>query len=463
MPTISGDGTLKIMAKKHLVSVIIRSHNEEKWLRHSIQSVLNQSVKDLEIILVDNKSTDRSVEIAKKMGVKKIYNIDEYNPGQAINLGIGNSSAKYIAILSAHCIPFNSCWLQEMINCLEENPKIAGAYSRQVPLPFSNPSDSRDLFITFSTESRTQKSDSFFHNGSSLIRFNRWQKIPFNEEISNIEDRIWAHQQQTSGYLIHYCSTSIVFHHHGIHQNIENTSRSKTTVDIIRKKFHPYGSILPETMLPEEQHILCIISIKDINEKTNLQNFQKIYSQLVKTKLKIYIALIISEKDSKDIFHEKSLNVDLIYRIRNDDSLQKCISEVVIKAEENNIFDFTYYYNLDYFHRMDFDLKTIVKKACDESLDCIIPAFEDKTGIVIKYDDNKLKFLNNDLVHLEKKEIHRKLLLGQGSLTRNLISRKGKLIEEQANIFFNSTNNILHTIRLGSNAHKSLEKYLKKP
>ena len=68
MPTISGDGTLKIMAKKHLVSVIIRSHNEEKWLRHSIQSVLNQSVKDLEIILVDNKSTDRSVEIAKKNG-----------------------------------------------------------------------------------------------------------------------------------------------------------------------------------------------------------------------------------------------------------------------------------------------------------------------------------------------------------------------------------------------------------
>ena len=103
-----------------------------------------------------------------------------------------------------------------------------------------------------------------------------------------------------------------------------------------------------------------------------------------------------------------------------------------------------------------------LKKACEENYDCIIPAFEDKTGIVIKYSNDNLKFLNNDLVNLDKKEIHRKLILGQGSLSRNHITREGKLIDEEAKIHFNSTNNILHTIRLGTNTYKSLEEYISK-
>ena len=446
------------MGKEKLVSIIIRTFNEERWIRHSIEAVQNQLIKDIELILVDNNSSDRTVEIAKKMGVKKIFFIDKYNPGKALNLGISNSSAKYIAILSAHCIPFNNLWLNEMVKCFYESSKIAGVYSRQVPLPFSNPSNSRDLFITFSEESRIQKSDSFFHNASSLIRFDRWKSNQFNEEVSNIEDRIWAHQQQSEGFLIKYCSESVVFHHHGIHQNKENNSRSKTTFDVIKKNFKPYGSILPKTMRPENQHILCIVSMKLINEENNLR---KILESLNKSKLKIFIALILPEKeDAKNYFNEFD-HVDMIYKINNQDPLEKCISEVVKKAELSNIFDFTYYYNIDYFYRMDSSLEKLINQACEFGFDSIIPSYEDKTGIVIKYENDKLYFYNNDLVHLEEKQVHQKLLLGQGSLTRNSISRKGKLIDENSNIFFNSTNNILHTIRLGTETYDSLKNYIK--
>ena len=81
---------------------------------------------------------------------------------------------------------------------------------------------------------------------------------------------------------------------------------------------------------------------------------------------------------------------------------------------------------------------------------------------MIKNENQNLKILNNDLVHLNKKEIHRKLLLGQGSLSRNFITRQGKLLTENSNIFFNSTTNILHTIRLVTEAHYSLVYYLDK-
>ena len=59
--------------EKKLVSVIIRSKNEEKWIRLVLQSsILSQTIKNLEIILVDNNSTDNTVKIAKSFGVKKI-------------------------------------------------------------------------------------------------------------------------------------------------------------------------------------------------------------------------------------------------------------------------------------------------------------------------------------------------------------------------------------------------------
>ena len=197
---------LKKVNKNKTVSVIIRSFNEEKWIRHCLEAVNNQDLKNIEIILVDNLSTDRSVEIAEKLNVDKILNINEYTPGKALNLGIKNSNADFIAILSAHCIPTDEKWLSNMINNINEDKNIAAVYSRQVPLPFSNPSDSRDLFITFGQESRSQKSDSFFHNASSLIRYQRWKENPFNEEITNIEDRIWANEQQELGYSINYCA-----------------------------------------------------------------------------------------------------------------------------------------------------------------------------------------------------------------------------------------------------------------
>ena len=50
-----------------MISVIIPVHNVEKYLDRCIQSVLNNTYKDLEIILVENGSTDHSLAICKNM------------------------------------------------------------------------------------------------------------------------------------------------------------------------------------------------------------------------------------------------------------------------------------------------------------------------------------------------------------------------------------------------------------
>ena len=71
------------------ISIIIRTKNEEKWISKCLQSISNQKVNaEVETILVDNNSSDKTVEIAKIFNINKIVKIDNFLPGKAINLGI---------------------------------------------------------------------------------------------------------------------------------------------------------------------------------------------------------------------------------------------------------------------------------------------------------------------------------------------------------------------------------------
>ena len=55
-----------ILNKKPLVSIIINCYNGSKYLSHTIESILNQTYTNFEVIFWDNKSTDNSKEIFKK-------------------------------------------------------------------------------------------------------------------------------------------------------------------------------------------------------------------------------------------------------------------------------------------------------------------------------------------------------------------------------------------------------------
>ena len=97
-----------------LVSIIIRTKNEERWIDHCLSAIETQKLTDHEIILVDNNSEDRSVKVASKY-TEKIINVTEFYPGKAINEGIRASLGKYIVIISGHCIPKNEMWLEKLL------------------------------------------------------------------------------------------------------------------------------------------------------------------------------------------------------------------------------------------------------------------------------------------------------------------------------------------------------------
>lgn len=144
------------------ISIIVRTKNEERWIAHCLRTLLNQDFKDFEIILVDNESTDHTVQVAKRFPVSKIVNISKFKPGLAINEGIRASSGKFIVCLSAHCIPKKTDWLTTLRKNFDENDNFAAVYGRQLPLSFTDPVDKRDLLIVFGQDRRIQIKDYFF-------------------------------------------------------------------------------------------------------------------------------------------------------------------------------------------------------------------------------------------------------------------------------------------------------------
>jgi len=220
--------------KKPTVSIIIRTKNEERWIVSCLNKIYNQTYKDFEIIIVDNNSVDKTIDKAKKYPVEKFYNISNYLPGKALNLGIEQAVGKYIVCISAHCIPANNIWLENLVSAIQEDKAYAGVYGRQQPMSFSSPADKRDMLLVFGLDRKIQIKDSFFHNANSIFHRNLWDQCPFDKDVTNIEDRLWANQMLKNGYKILYEPEASVFHYHGIHQD-GNNHRLKNVVKIIEK------------------------------------------------------------------------------------------------------------------------------------------------------------------------------------------------------------------------------------
>ena len=151
-----------------------------------------------------------------------------------LNYAINKSKNNYILILSAHCVPYNKLFIENLIKPFNSIENIAATYSRQIPLDLSDPLTVRDLMLVYGPESRLQKNDPQFNNASSLISKKIWQKIKFDEKISNLEDRLWASKVIKNKNFIYYAADSIVHHYHGSHHN-NSVERLQNTSNVIKK------------------------------------------------------------------------------------------------------------------------------------------------------------------------------------------------------------------------------------
>ena len=178
---------------KPIISVIVPVYNEEVRISRCIESILNQDIQELELILIDDGSTDSSGRICEKYARKdsRIQVIHQKNSGvgSARNTGITASKGKYIAFVdSDDYLPNNSNIYSKAISILEYNQVEVVAWLWQFQDENGNlVIDSEKIPSFFSGKKSTREFAKGFYHGSYAngLVVGVWNKLFRKEYIKD--------------------------------------------------------------------------------------------------------------------------------------------------------------------------------------------------------------------------------------------------------------------------------------
>lgn len=182
-----------------LVSAVIPVYNDAKHLAHAIESVLEQTFKDIEVVVVDDGSSDGSPDVAKSYGDKIRY-IRQENAGVATarNTGYRASQGKYLCFLDSDDA-FKPKKVELQLSLLEQNPKAGLCYGIYQQI---DPRDGSVVGQHNVDHSKFDRSDDpfppDFQIGAALIRREWMDKVGgFDVRFRRAEDsdlryRLWA-------------------------------------------------------------------------------------------------------------------------------------------------------------------------------------------------------------------------------------------------------------------------------
>jgi len=155
---------------KPACSVIIRAYNEEKHIARLLTGIAQQTVKDVQIILVDSGSKDRTVEIARQFPVDIVHiRPEEFTFGRSLNRGIEASQADVVVFASAHVYPVYPDWLEKMIEPFA-NPQMAVVYGKQRGMATTKFSEHQIFQHWFPDRSQPRQDHPFCNNANAAIR-----------------------------------------------------------------------------------------------------------------------------------------------------------------------------------------------------------------------------------------------------------------------------------------------------
>lgn len=239
------------------VSIIIPAYNIEKYIEESILSSINQTLKEIEIIIINDGSTDKTLEIIKKY--KKIDNriklIDQKNQGVSIarNNGLEVARGKYIYFLDGDDWIENEA-LNECYN-IAENLEIDIIHFNSLKI------EEKTKIKNFSYVKGTNLDENKIYIGEEFVEecFNKnifrgevWFNFIKRELIENLklkfypgisyEDILFTMKLQNSNYKIKYLNK--IFHNYRIRE--KSITQSKFSFDKYESKFLIFNELKKE-------------------------------------------------------------------------------------------------------------------------------------------------------------------------------------------------------------------------
>ena len=195
-------------------SIIIRAYNEEKHIGRLLEGIQQQTIKDVEIILVDSGSTDGTVSVAESFD-SRIVRIpsDEFTFGRSLNFGIRAATREFVVIASAHVYPVYPDWLESLLRPFEDD-NVALTYGKQRGPEFAKFSEQQIFHQWYPDASRPDQATSFCNNANAAIRKSLWEKNRYDETLTGLEDLAWGKWAKERGYKIAYTAEAEIVHIH---------------------------------------------------------------------------------------------------------------------------------------------------------------------------------------------------------------------------------------------------------
>jgi glycosyltransferase involved in cell wall biosynthesis len=218
-----------------LVSIIIPAYNAEKYIERSIDSALRQTYKNIEIIVVDDGSTDKTAEVLKLYNDPRIVYRYQKNQNQSVarNNGIAISKGEYVTFLDTDDIYLPEK-VEKSVDFFCQNPSYSIAYCNVLHFFSQNPSKFYRLKYTGYAGDVLERllKGSFININSIMISRDLFKKngITFTEKRYYPEDYELYLRLALLGYRFGYIDSDLVI------VEVRSDSITSMNVQVIVKK-----------------------------------------------------------------------------------------------------------------------------------------------------------------------------------------------------------------------------------
>lgn len=197
-----------------MVSVVIRCCNEEQHIGRLLDGILRQTVKDLEVIVVDSGSTDGTLDIVSRYPVRVVpISPEAFSFGRALNLGCSAARGEFIIIASAHVYPVYVTWIESLLVPFLDL-QVALVYGKQRGNEVTQYSEHQILAHWFREQSNPNQTYPFCNNANAAIRRAVWNQMAYDEKLTGLEDLDWAKRAMQAGHKIAYSAEAEIVHVH---------------------------------------------------------------------------------------------------------------------------------------------------------------------------------------------------------------------------------------------------------
>ena len=215
------------------VSVVILNYNGLKFAKQCIQSVIESAYPNLEVIVVDNGSTDGSYEIVRqlfnnKLNVKIVRNPRNLGFAEGNNVGYRHSEGAIIVFLNVDT-KVESGWLKPLVSCMVSDDRIGGAQCKLLDMKNREKIDSLGAtldvlgYVYPNRSGSLEESHEIFYSDGAAMAFKRGvlSQVSFgggpfdSDHLLYYEDSDLCWRVRLRGYEIVLVPSSVVYHYRG--------------------------------------------------------------------------------------------------------------------------------------------------------------------------------------------------------------------------------------------------------